>query len=90
MILSVNNYSHPSRKLRLGQEGTKSDHGIVAYLRVFSSGYPRGGAYHLAWGRDSEAKTGDLRPVLSCSESRLGDVDVVIDSEVIQRKTQGT
>ena len=56
----------------------------------FPQAIPGGGAYHLAWGRDSEAKTGDLRPVLSCSESRLGDVDVVIDSEVIQRKTQGT
>ena len=55
----------------------------------FPQAIPGGGAYHLAWGRDSEAKTGDLRPV-SGSESRLGDVDVVIDSEVIQRKTQGT
>ena len=54
------------------------------FLRL-SPGEP----YHLAWGRDSKAKTGDLRPV-SGSESRLGDVDVVIDSEVIRRKTQGT
>ena len=89
MILSVNNYSHPSRKLRLGLEGTKSDHGIVAYCAFFPQAIPGGGAYHLAWGRDSKAKTGDLRPV-SGSESRLGDVDVVIDSEVIRRKTQGT
>ena len=41
------------------------------FLRL-SPGEP----YHLAWGRDSKAKTGDLRPV-SGSESRLGDVDVV-------------
>ena len=58
---------------------------IARFFLRLSPGEP----YHLAWGRDSKAKTGDLRPV-SGSESRLGDVDVVIDSEVIRRKTQGT
>ena len=76
MILSVNNYSHRvanSDSDKKGQNQIQESSRICAF---FPQAIPGGGAYHLAWGRDSKAKTGDLRPV-SGSESRLGDVDVV-------------
>ena len=75
MILSVNNYSHRvanSDSDKKGQNQIQESSRICAF-------FPQailGGAYHLAWGRDSKAKTGDLRPVTG-SRSRLGDVDVV-------------
>ena len=71
MILSVNNYSHRvanSDSDKKGQNQIQESSRICAFFPQAIPGEP----HHLAWGRDSKAKTGDLRPVSGVATRRCG------------------